>query len=192
MKPLKTSAFLDACVIYPAPVRDLLLSVASEGLFNPIWSEDVHDEWKSNLLKNRPDIRMEQLLATSGAMNSAFPHADIKNYNHLINKLNLPDENDRHVLAAAITGKADYIITFNLKDFPNSRLALYNMEAMHPDSFLLALYQSHPETIHNAFTKLIKRLKNPPIEPTKVLQLLRNVNLTHIALKLENTFLSNT
>mgnify|MGYP000873574693 FL=1 len=113
----ETNALLDACVLYPAPVRDLLLSVAAEGLYDPVWTQVIQDEWINNLLINRPDLKREKLIATTRAMNIAFPQANIMHYKRLLNQLTLPDENDRHVLAAAISGKAQLIITFNLKDF---------------------------------------------------------------------------
>jgi hypothetical protein len=68
----KTVALLDACVLYPAPVRDLLLSVADEGLFNPVWSQTIQDEWINNLLQNRQDLKRENLIETTRAMNNAF------------------------------------------------------------------------------------------------------------------------
>ena len=118
----ETNALLDACVLYPAPVRDLLLSVAAEGLYDPVWTQVIQDEWINNLLINRTDLKREKLIATTRAMNIAFPQANIMHYKRLLNQLTLPDENDRHVLAAAISGKAQLIITFNLKDFPMKNL----------------------------------------------------------------------
>lgn len=181
----KTIALLDACVLYPAPVRDLLLSIADEGLYSPVWSQTIQDEWINNLLQNRQDLKRAQLIETTRAMNDAFPQANSSNYKSLINKLTLPDENDRHVLAAAIRGKAKFIITFNIKDFPAKTLALYNIKPQHPDSFLSELFDTNPNLVCEAFIKMVKRLKNPPINPDKVLSILRSLTLIRITQKLE-------
>lgn len=108
---------LDACVLYPAPLRDLLLSLASAGMFGARWTEMIQDEWQRNLLKNRPDLK-DQIPRTVELMNSAIEDCLIQGYERLIDSFALPDPNDRHVLAAAIAGHADAIVTFNLKDFP--------------------------------------------------------------------------
>jgi len=181
----KTIALLDACVLYPAPVRDLLLSVAEEGLYSPVWSQTIQDEWINNLLQNRHDLKREQLIATTKAMNNAFPQANILHYKRLVNQLTLPDENDRHVLATAILGKAQFIITFNIKDFPGKTLALYNIKPQHPDTFLSGLFDTNSKLVCEAFIKMVKRLKNPPINPDKVLSILRSLTLIRITQKLE-------
>ncbi|GAC1604294.1 MAG: hypothetical protein NVS3B25_33440 [Hymenobacter sp.] len=111
-------AVLDACVLYPAPIRDLLLHLATLGLYTPKWTEIIHDEWTRNLLKNRQDLTAEQLQKTKAAMCGAFPDADVLHFEALIEALELPDLDDRHLLAAAIRCQADIIVTSNLKDFP--------------------------------------------------------------------------
>ena len=106
---------MDACVLYPAPVRDVLLSFAAEGLFHAKWSDIIQDEWVSNLLKNRSDLKKEQLDQTVHAMNLAFPDATVKNFESLISGINIPDKDDRHIVACAIKCNADLIVTFNIK-----------------------------------------------------------------------------
>ena len=135
--PTTYTAVLDACVLYPAPLRDILLSLADAGLFHARWTVDIQDEWTRNLLSNRPDLNAEQLRATQERMIAAIPDCLITRYEPLIAGLSLPDANDRHVLAAAITGHADVIVTLNLKDFPADTLADYNLEAQHPDNFVM-------------------------------------------------------
>src|SRR6478736_2585668 len=116
---LAYTAVLDACVLYPAPLRDLLLSLTVEGLFRARWSEEIHEEWIRNLLKQRSDLTRDALERTKTFMNSSVPDCVVEGYEYLINSLKLPDADDRHVLAAAIVGHADAIVTFNLKDFPS-------------------------------------------------------------------------
>lgn len=129
-------ALLDANVLYPAPLRDFLLHLASLVGYEPLWTEAIQDEWLRNLLKSRPDINRANLEATQRAMNTAFPGSNITDYESLIESLSLPDPDDRHVLAAAIKGKAHLIITANLKDFPPGALIPYSINAEHPDVFI--------------------------------------------------------
>jgi len=113
------TAVYDACVLYPAPLRDFLMWLALSGRFRARWSLEIHNEWKRNLLKNRPDLTTEQLDRTSDLMDQAIPDACVYGYERLIEGLTLPDVDDRHVLAAAIRCNASVIVTFNQKDFPD-------------------------------------------------------------------------
>jgi len=124
---------LDSCVLYPAPFRDILLSLTAEGLFKPKWTAIIQNEWLSNLMKNRKDLSRSSLELTIRSMNKAFPDANVKNFEELISGLKLPDQNDRHILACAIRCKADLIVTFNLKDFPKKYLGNYDVEVQNPD-----------------------------------------------------------
>ncbi|OXI19018.1 PIN domain-containing protein [Burkholderia sp. AU15512] len=127
------TAVLDACVLYPAPVRDLMLSLSVAGLFRARWTEDIHDEWIRNLLKQRDDVKPEALQRTRQMMDESVPDCLITGYKPFVESLVLPDPNDRHVLAAAIVGHADAIVTFNMKDFPGDDVALnHGIEILHP------------------------------------------------------------
>ena len=162
-------AVLDACVLYPAPVRDLLLSLAANGLYKPKWSEEIQEEWSRNLLLNRPDLKKEQLQLTIESMNQAFPDSNVDKYSSLISSIKLPDPDDRHVVAAAIRSKANVIVTFNLKDFPSSIEREYAIGIQYPDIFLTNVYDIHPEKAKEAFRKMVQRLKNPPKSYSEVL-----------------------
>lgn len=126
----------DACVLYPAPLRDLLMHLALTGAYRARWSEQIHDEWTRNVLRNRPDVSETQLYRTVGLMNRAIPDSLVNDYEPLVQGLDLPDEDDRHVLAAAIKCGASVIVTYNLKDFPAEILKRFEIEALHPDVFL--------------------------------------------------------
>src|ERR1035437_3804649 len=121
----------DANVLYPAPLRDLLMRLATTDLFRARWTERIHDEWMRNLLKNRLDIQPAQLLRTRQLMDMNCHDCLVTGYEVLIDQLQLPDNDDRHVLAAAIRCGADAIITRNLKDFPDAELSKYGIEAIH-------------------------------------------------------------
>ncbi len=133
------AAFYDANVLYPAELRNLLMHLALTGLFRAKWSAEVHEEWISNLLEKRPDLKREQLNRTRALMDKHATDALVTGYEALIPGLQLPDPNDRHVVTAAIHGRADVIVTMNLKDFPSSVLAAFGIEAQHPDEFILHL-----------------------------------------------------
>lgn len=138
------TAVYDACVLYPAPLRDFLMWLALSGRFRAKWSMEIHNEWKRNLLKNRPDLTIEQLNRTSELMDVAVPDACVTGYEELIAGLTLPDADDRHVLAAAIRCDASVIVTFNRKDFPCSALGVYDIEAQHRDEFVSNLFDLDP------------------------------------------------
>lgn len=178
-------AVLDACVLYPVPVRDLLLSLASAELYKPRWSALIQHEWSRNLLANRSDLTAAQLQRTTAMMNAAFPDADVEGYEVFIPTLTLPDPDDRHVLAAALQSQADVIVTTNLKDFPVSHLRTFDIEVQHPDEFIGHLIDLNPAKALEAFRQQVARLKNPPIAAAQVLDNLRKSSLPLTAARLE-------
>ena len=176
---------LDACVLYPVPIRDLLLSLASAGLYQPKWSALIQDEWSRNLLANRADLTAAQLQRTATMMNTAFPDADVEGYEVFIPTLTLPDPDDCHVLAAALRSQADVIVTMNLKDFPVPYLRTFDVEVQHPDEFIGNLLDLNPAKALEAFRQQVSRLKNPPIAAAQVLDNLRKSSLPTTAARLE-------
>jgi predicted nucleic acid-binding protein len=106
------TVIFDACVLYPAPLRDLLTELAAAHIFQARWTEAIHDEWIRALLADRPDLSREQLLRTKELMNRAVLDCLVSGYEYLIPSITLPDPNDRHVVAAAIHGRADAVVTF--------------------------------------------------------------------------------
>lgn len=152
----------DACVLYPAPLRDFLIQLATVGLFRARWTDQIHDEWIRNVLKDRPDIGVEPLKRTRCLMNQAVMGCLVEGHESLIEAITLPDPDDRHVLAAAIHCCADAIITFNLKDFPDSEIRRYNIEAQHPDEFLHHQFGLDQASMIITAQRVRRRLKNPP------------------------------
>jgi predicted nucleic acid-binding protein len=163
------TAVYDACVLYPAPLRDLLMELALTDSFRARWSEEIHQEWIRNVLKNRPDLNESQLLKTKGYMDTNVRDALVTDFESLIPSLNLPDKDDRHVLAAAIRCGADVIVTFNLKDFPSDYLSTFDVEAQHPDEFILYLLDLYPVQVCSAAEKVRQRLRNPVMDHEKYL-----------------------
>lgn len=155
-------ALLDANVLYPAPLRDLLLRLAVADVFAARWTERIHDEWIRNVLKNRTDILPEQLERTRALMNANVRGCLVYDYEAIEPGLSLPDPNDRHVLAAAIQCGAQAIVTFNLKDFPSDELDKYGVEVIHPDTFVQNQLGLHPGLVCHVVKTHRLSLKKPP------------------------------
>lgn len=154
------TAVLDANVLYPTLVRDLLLSLATAGLFHARWTVDIHAEWTRNLARDRPDIA-DKLPAMVAMMNAAVPDCLVENYEPLIGCVALPDPSDQHVLAAAIAGHADAIVTFNLSDFPEEITARHGIEVQHPDDFVMNQLQLRELAALDAVKRMRARWRNP-------------------------------
>jgi predicted nucleic acid-binding protein len=152
----------DACVLYPAPLRDLLMRLALTDLYRARWSDQIHEEWITAVLRNRSDLSRAQLERTRSLMNAHVRDALVDGYHFLIPALELPDPDDRHVLAAAIKCGADLIVTFNLDDFPDEVLASYGLGACHPDFFLVDQLNLDAERVCMAMRQHRASLKNPP------------------------------
>lgn len=155
------TALFDACVLYPAPLRDLLLQLSTTGLFRAKWSDEIHDEWIRSVLATRKDLKREQLERTRQLMDAHTRDCLVTGYEPIIEGLSLPDPDDRHVLAAAIRGRADVIVTYNLKDFPTKALAPLEIEAQHPDEFISNLADLVPQAVCAAARTCRSRLKKP-------------------------------
>jgi hypothetical protein len=151
----------DACVLYPAPLRDLLMRLALTDLYRARWSDQIHNEWITAVLRNRPDLSRQQLERTRSLMDAHVRDALVDGHQTLIPALELPDPDDRHVLAAAIKCGADLILTFNLDDFPEHALASYGIGACHLDPFLVDQLNLDGEKVCTAMRLHRAGLKNP-------------------------------
>ena len=140
-------ALLDACVLYPPALRDVLMWLATARAYRPRWSEMIHTEWMRSVLANRSDVTREQLERARRLMDQVDAESLVSGYEGRIDALILPDANDRHVLAAAIQAQASVIVTFNLSDFPKTILAPYGIEALSPDTFLCRLLDTDEEQV---------------------------------------------
>jgi len=139
-------AVLDACVLYPTVLRQILLGTARAGLIRPLWSARILEEWRRTAERLAPG---DGVFASGemARMRAAWPDAEIAADPAGEAALWLPDPGDIHVLATAIAGGAEAIITLNLKDFPARELVGHGVTARHPDATLYALWQSHPDEI---------------------------------------------
>jgi hypothetical protein len=174
----------DASVLYPAPLRDFLMWLGLTDLYKARWTNEIHDEWMRNVLKNRPDLTLQQLTRTKELMNSCVRDCLVEGYQSLIPSLQLPDLGDRHVLATAIYCNAKIIVTFNLKDFPAEALKQYGIEAQHPDEFVSYLLSINCDRVCEAARRQRNTLKNPPKTTLEYLETLDKQGLTRTTAKL--------
>lgn len=169
-------ALLDANVLYPAPLRDLFVQLTFDGLFQGKWTKKIHDEWIDALMRREPDRDRNVLEKTRQAMNGAVRGCLIEEYETHIDALELPDPDDRHVLAAAIQGDCRFLVTSNTKDFPDSALQSHNVLAMGTDQFLTLIFDEDPGAFYASMETVRSRLKRPPFNHDEYLQLLERQN----------------
>ncbi len=181
-------AVCDACVLYSITLADLLTSLGEADLFKPRWTHEIHEEWIRNVVENRSAsglVTREKLEIRRDAMIEAIKGSLVQNYEELIPSLTLPDADDRHVLAAAIQAKADLVLTINLKDFPKPTLAVWNLEAKHPDDFLTELLLSEQAAVVEVVREMRERRKRPPINAADFLAQLKRQGLNNFTDKLK-------
>ncbi len=170
---------LDTNVIYPIEIRDLLFWFAHYDLYTVKWSKHIFDEWEE--VMRRKGVPDEEIQKRVGNANAAFCDALVKNYDPLIDMLELPDDKDRHVLAAAIKANANIIVTNNLKDFPEDYLATFGLAAKTADEFLADLIDLNQEIAVQAFRELVLNRRNPDLDEFQVLDAMRRNGLTDTA-----------
>lgn len=176
----------DACVLYSAPLRDLLVRLANTGIVRARWSNAILDECFRSIIENRPDLNSEALTRTRELMTRAVADCIVSGFDALIGGLELPDPDDRHVLAAAIRSGAQAIITFNLGDFPEDNLSPYNVEPKHPDEFVLDLIGLAPGLVMTVVNAQAASLRNPPRTVGELLDTFREHGLIRSVAKLRD------
>jgi len=156
------TALFDACVLYPLAMTDALMSLATAGLFAAKWTTKIVHEWIRALERQRPDL-VGRLTTRRDSMRAAVPDWEIHQaaWGPLAFGIVLPDPDDVHVLAAAIAGHADCIVTSNLKDFPKSVLRSFGVEAIDPDTFILNQWDLDHVSVITAFKHMRERRKKP-------------------------------
>ena len=179
------TALFDANVLYPAPMRDILLQLAAMDLFRAKWTVDIHREWIESLLRNEPHRDRAALERTRDRMDAKTRDCLVTGYESLLPSLQLPDPDDRHVLAAAIVARCDVIVTLNIRDFPEGVLVPYGIETQHPDDFLCNHLNLAPGLFCAAVRKIRARLKKPPYSAKEYLMILTRQGLVATASELE-------
>lgn len=155
-------ALLDTCVLYPRYLRDVLLNMAEDELYAPLWSAEILTELRRNLACKDDPANVDGMI---GAVRHAFPDAEVIDFEHLTPTMtNHPK--DRHVLAAAVYAEADLLVTANLKDFPRS---LRGLRVVSPDAFLLSF---DPDAVITTLRRTVKDYRRPPMDLAGLLEAL--------------------
>ena len=163
---------LDSCVLYDSLLRDLLLKIAEKELYQPIWSDEIFDEVKRNLIV-RPNVTEEKVDRLLSVMKSAFPEAMCTSNSKSIELQNTNiDNKDKHVVSTAICSNAQVIITNNLKHFPADDLNSFTVEAQTPDQFLTNIWYLSYRLVIDVYKDLEASYKNPPYPREQLLSML--------------------
>lgn len=149
-------AVLDANVLFPTVLREILTEAAASSLFTPLWSERIISEWVHSTIKLGPEQR-ERAGAEAALLRLRFPQAGTAVWDETGLGVQLPDAGDLHVLACAMSGGADLIVTMNLRDFPRHALARLGLRAVHPDVFLCDLARDHPSKVAGSVQMALDR-----------------------------------
>ncbi|MRX51402.1 PIN domain-containing protein [Paracoccus sp. S-4012] len=172
-------AVLDACVLYPTVLREILIGAAEAGLIAPRWSPRILAEWTHAAARLGPEgeriARVEAAL-----MADRFPDALAPDDGERARGLDLPDPADRHVVEAALASGATLIVTANLRDFPRGAMAAVGIEARHPDEMLLSLWRAEPEAVERIVDAVHARAKAAGAAMTRR-EMLKRVRLTRLA-----------
>jgi predicted nucleic acid-binding protein len=177
-------AVLDACVLYPTVLREILLGVARAGLYVPLWSDRILEEWARATVKLGPGAEA-QARGEIALVRAAFPKAGVAVREGLETRLHLPDVNDIHVLATAIAGGADAIITFNAADFPRHVLAEEGIARRDPDGFLWEMWSDRPEPVGAVVRAVRAEAERLSGQPQPLRALLKRARLPRLGKALE-------
>lgn len=173
-------AVLDACVLYPTVLREILQGAAAAGLYEPVFSDRILREWTLSTAKLGAQA---QAIAEGEAalLRAAFPRALTRERPEIEARLHLPDPDDVHVLATAIAAGADEIVTFNAADFPGHALAEEGLRRRDPDGFLWEMQSRHPEAMARVVEEVRAKAERISGQPVALKPLLKRVRLFRLA-----------
>jgi predicted nucleic acid-binding protein len=172
-------AVLDACVLYPTVLREVLMAAAARGLFTPLWSARLLEEWARAAAKLGP--RQEAVARGEIALLRArWPRSEVPAAPQLETRLWLPDPDDIHVLASAVAGSADTIVTFNAADFPRNALADEGIARTDPDALMLSLHARDPARVAEAAEEVRATAERLSAEPWEIRRLLKKAGLPRL------------
>ncbi|WP_416867882.1 MAG: PIN domain-containing protein [Imperialibacter sp.] len=179
------TAVLDANVLFPVVIRDYLIWLLLYDLYTPKWSGKLLEEFTDIFQKRNLNLSPEQISRQVKLINKACPHALVERYEAIIPSIKLPDENDRHVVAAAIKCNANVIVTYNLQDFPNEYLETAGLSAVDQDTFIADMIDLSPKRCCEAFREMVLTKNKPPYDEQQYLDILRRNKLVQTADELE-------
>jgi hypothetical protein len=171
----------DANVLFGSFRRSVMIYLAQAGIFRAKWTRHIHDEWMSSLTKKYRDIPPEKIERIRSLIDAAVPDCLVHGYERIIEGLDLPDPKDRHVLAAAIKAGAQVIVTTNLIHFPASALHEFDIEAQHPDDFILFQKEENLPAVIQQLQVCRTQFKNPPLSIDAFIEKLKANDLQRTA-----------
>ncbi len=176
---------IDACVLFPTVLRELVLDYAGTGAFQPLWSERILEEWRRAAAR-RSDH--DGMIAESeiALVKARFPNALVTVSPETEARLSLPDPDDIHVLAAAVDNGSGELLTLNLKDFPTRALSAEGIIRRDPDTFLLEAYHAEPTAIEDIVAGVLARAASHGIDTSNQRKLLKKARLPRLAKAMEN------
>lgn len=184
------TALFDACVLYPIAMCDALMSLSTTGLFAAKWTRRIEVEWMRALESSRPELK-GKLSVRRDSMREAVPDWEVpqlawKSLVPTVEAFGLPDPGDSHVIAAAVAGHADCIVTTNLKHFPHDVLDLYGIEAVDPDRFIMNQWDLDALAVLAAFKAMRARWKKPEATAEDFASILETRGLPGTAMRLRD------
>ena len=177
-------AVFDACVLYPFHLRNVLVQLAVDRLVDARWTDKIHDEWIRNLLANAPNIPVERLSVTRRLMDEALPSAMVDGYETHVETIELPDPDDRHVVAAGVAAGASLIVTWNLRDFPAEELRKHGLTSQTPDVLITDLFERVPEATVGALANARRNLSQTRISAAEFAEILMRQGLIQLSARL--------
>ncbi len=175
-----TRIVLDACVLYPTVMREILLGAAAQGHFRPLWSARILEEWARAAQKIGPE-GTAQARAEIALLRAVWPDAELPPAPGIEARLWLPDAADRHVLAVAVAGSADAIMTLNARDFPRALLAEEGLSRLDPDTVMRDLWQRDPDGIAEVAHKVLAEANRLSGDIWQMRPLLKKARLPRLA-----------
>ncbi|WP_300029732.1 RSP_2648 family PIN domain-containing protein [uncultured Roseobacter sp.] len=171
---------IDTCVLYPTVMREIVLSVARRGAFEPVWSPRILEEWARAAVKLGPEGEA-QARSEIALLRAAWPGCEVTPPEALLHRLWLPDADDIHVFAAAVSASADAIMTLNKKDFPKGTLAEEGLDRVDPDGFLMTVWLSDPEAVSAGANGVLQTARRLSGQDWELRPLLKKARLPRLA-----------
>ncbi|MEM6939307.1 MAG: PIN domain-containing protein [Pseudomonadota bacterium] len=170
---------IDACVLYPTVMREMVLGVAAQGLFEPLWSARLLEEWARAAAKQGPTAEA-QARGEIAVVKATWPQALRPAAPGVEARLWLPDAGDLHVLAVVIDASADVLLTLNAKDFPRGTLAEEGLRRADPDGYLLEHWQNAPEAVEAVAAQVLAQARTLSGEAWEMRALLKKARLPRL------------
>jgi hypothetical protein len=167
----------DSNILFGSFLRNVMIHLAQAGIYRAKWTNDIHNEWMPRLMEKYPNVRVEDAQRIRGLIDASVPDCLVYGYKRIIPGLELPDAKDRHVLAAAIKAGAQVIVTRNISHFPHKILSEFDIEAQHPDDFILYQKDENLPAVIEQLRNCRMVLKKPPLSMDEFIEKFRKSDL---------------